>query len=77
MILMMGIILMNKKKYPFFPQDIVAVIVSITVYSSEIEGRNGTDIQKFWLSVVMKRRLEMNRITYKNSVAVSAHCFQS
>jgi hypothetical protein len=68
MVLMMGIILMNKKKYSFFPQDIVAVIFNITVYSSEIEGRNGTGIKKFWLSALMKRRLEMNRITSKNSV---------
>ena len=76
---MMGMILMNKKKYPFFPQDTVAVIVNITLYSSEIEGRNGTDIKTFWLSVVMKRRLEMSRITCtsKNSVALTAHCSQS
>jgi hypothetical protein len=73
---MMGMILMNKK-YPFFPEDIVAVIVNITVYSKEIEVRNDTGIKKFWLSIVIKRRLEMNRITSKNSVAVTSHCFQS
>jgi len=55
MILMMGMIRMYKKKYLFLPQDIVAVIVNITLYSSEIEGRNGTGIKKFWLSIVMKR----------------------
>jgi hypothetical protein len=60
------------KKYPFFLQDIVAVIVNITVYSSGIEGRNGADIRKFWLSVVMRRGLGMNLITSKNSVAVTA-----
>ena len=74
---MMGMILMNKKKFPFFPQDIVAVIVSTTVYSSEIEGRNDTGVKKSWLSVMMKRRLEMNRLTSKNSVAVATHCFQN
>jgi hypothetical protein len=58
-------------------KDIVTVIFNITVYSSEIEGRNGTGIKKFWLSAVMKRRLEMNRITSKNSVAVTAPSFQS
>ena len=63
---MMGMILMYKKKYMFLPLDIVAVIVNITLYSSEIEGRNRTGIKKFSLSIVMKRILEMNRITSKN-----------
>lgn len=41
-----GMILINSKKYPLFSHDIVAVIVNMTVYNSQTEGKNNTGIKK-------------------------------